>query len=533
MSRSFHLLGLTAALAATNLGGFGAPPHAAPTPTTKLTAIIVRGVDRSGVTRRLKGSFAPVAVQFFRDGFEAPYYADSNGVLHIQRGSYLIGVDIPTFGPGGAQVSDTLAARAVRIGSSGGTRTLTVDAKLGRPVRVSFSLPGARREFVGASLCASSSAYKGQFGIDLVASGNLAGLYAIPAHASNLRLLMSSVWQGADGTQYGLGVSASGIPGHPDYSFAPSRLATLRFRVASGATAGRSGLLNTNFAAPCPVGGPSIGGMVTMPGVATEHVSAGRWATQFTINGPGDDARGMVQNVIAGHAYTATFGGAVYGPGTAALPRYFAARRPGYLMVSLDNFFEDPTANLSTSASEGILRLAGPHVVKTDRFKLGGQFTTTLRRPGSYTISVTARPLPPPAGVSPAILSTKVTLTWRFVASASDLADSLSPAPVSVTTFEPRGLNLSNQAALSSVTPIRLVIQRGEPYPGHRIKAVRLEISRDGGLSWHSVRVTAKAGGWLAEVDNPFRCFVSLRSIVTDVKGDRTVETIYRAYEVT
>lgn len=215
------------------------------------------------------------------------------------------------------------------------------------------------------------------------------------------------------------------------------------------------------------------------------------------------------------------------------MPRYFAARRPGYLTVSLDNFFEDPAANLTTSSSDGILRLAGPHVATTYRFKHGSQFTTTLRRPGSYTISVTARPLPPPLGVTLPILSTKVALTWRFVASAGDLADLLSPAPVSVTTFGPRGLNQSNQAALSSVTPIRLVIQRGEPDPGHRIKAVRLEVSRDGGLSWHSVRVTAKADGWLAEVHNPFSCFVSLRSIVTDVKGDRTVETIYRAYEVT
>lgn len=532
MSRSFHLLGLAAALAAASLGGLGARPHAAPTPTTKLTGIIVRGVDRSGVTRRLEGFFAPVAAQFFRDGYEAPHYADSNGVLHLPRGRYLLGMDIPTFGPGGAQVSDTLAARTVLVGSSGGTRTLTVDARLGKPVRVSFRLPGARREFLGASLCASSRADKGQFGIDLAASGNLAGLYAIPAHASNLRFLMGSAWAGAGGTQYGLGASASGIPAHPDYSFAPSRLATLRFRAASGATAGSSGSLNTWFAAPCLVDGPSIG-TVTMPGVATEHVSAGRWSTQFTIQGPGDDARGVVQDVTAGHAYTATFGGAVYGPGTAALPRYFAARRPGFLTVSLDYFFEDPAANLTSFSSDGILRLAGPHVATTHRFKHGGLFTTTLRRPGSYTISVTARPLPPPPGVTPAILSTKIALTWRFVASASDLADSLSPAPVSVTTFEPRGLNLSNQAALSSMTPIRLVIQRGEPDPEHRIKAVRLEVSRDGGLSWHSVRVTAKAGGWLAEVDNPFRSFVSLRSIVTDVKGDRTVETIYRAYEVT
>lgn len=82
------------------------------------------------------------------------------------------------------------------------------------------------------------------------------------------------------------------------------------------------------------------------------------------------------------------------------------------------------------------------------------------------------------------------------------------------------------------MTPIRLVILRGQTNPGHRIKTVRLEVSRDGGLSWHLIRVITKAGNWLAEVHNPVSCFVSLRSVVTDVKGDSTVETVYRAYEV-
>jgi hypothetical protein len=82
------------------------------------------------------------------------------------------------------------------------------------------------------------------------------------------------------------------------------------------------------------------------------------------------------------------------------------------------------------------------------------------------------------------------------------------------------------------VTPIRLVLLRGQPHPGHRIKTVRLEVSRDGGLSRHLVRFITKAGNRLAEVHNPFSCFVSLRSVVTNVKRESTVETVCRTYEV-
>ena len=40
------------------------------------------------------------------------------------------------------------------------------------------------------------------------------------------------------------------------------------------------------------------------------------------------------------------------------------------------------------------------------------------------------------------------------------------------------------------------------------------------------------SGEWLAKVRDPASGFISLRSTVTDIKGDSTVETINRAYGV-
>lgn len=530
MSRSFRALGSIAAVTLVNAGLPGVLSSTSTASAVTLTSVVVRSIDRSGVASQLKGFFRPVAARFLRNGYEEPYYATLNGVLRLPSGTYLIGMDIPTYGPGDVQVSDTLAARVLRIGTSGGTRTITVDARLGRAVRVSLTLPGASQQFAEATLCASTSAYKGRWGLDLAAGGHSGKLYAVPSQASNLRFIMGSVWQGADGSQYGLGASTPGIPRHPDFSYAPSDLATLRFRVASGTTPGVSGSLDEWFSGPCQAGGPGVA-QIAKPGQAIEHVSAGRWDTQLTVRGPSDYGLQVVQDAAAGHAYTATFGSAVYGPGIYALPR-FASGRFGFLSVGLEDLFQDPASNSGRFPSDGILRLAaGRQIIRTYRFSPGTLFTAELRNPGWYTIRLTARPVPPPQGVAPATLSTKVGLTWRFAETAHDLA-TLGPVPVSVTTFRPQGLSLRNQAALSSVTPIRLVIRRGQPDRAHQIKTVQLEVSRDGGVSWHAVRVTGQAGGWLAKVPNPFSGFVSLRSIVTDVRGDRTVETVYRAYEV-
>jgi hypothetical protein len=46
------------------------------------------------------------------------------------------------------------------------------------------------------------------------------------------------------------------------------------------------------------------------------------------------------------------------------------------------------------------------------------------------------------------------------------------------------------------------------------------------------VPLAAHGGEWLAKVRDPASGFVSLRSTVTDIKGDSTVETINRAYGI-
>jgi hypothetical protein len=80
--------------------------------------------------------------------------------------------------------------------------------------------------------------------------------------------------------------------------------------------------------------------------------------------------------------------------------------------------------------------------------------------------------------------------------------------------------------------PIRLTVFRGRPYPVYKIRNVRLEVSVDDGKSWHRVRLVGSGSKQVAKVPDRASGLISLRSTVSDLKGDRTVETINRAYGV-
>ncbi len=101
---------------------------------------------------------------------------------------------------------------------------------------------------------------------------------------------------------------------------------------------------------------------------------------------------------------------------------------------------------------------------------------------------------------------------------------------------QPLGLNIENQALADGATVLHVLVQRpgnaGTPAPVYRLSSLRLQVSVDGGTTWRSVRIVRSHGYWRATVHDPAAGFVSLRSVVTDVHGDRTTQTIYRAYAV-
>ena len=109
--------------------------------------------------------------------------------------------------------------------------------------------------------------------------------------------------------------------------------------------------------------------------------------------------------------------------------------------------------------------------------------------------------------------------------------------PVSYTEFQVPGLDLHNDAAPDASTTIGVTVVRDDavnyrPPPHYGWREVKVQASFNGGTTWHTVLATRRGSHWTVTVHDPGAGFVSLRSIAVNVKGDSTVQTIYRAYGI-
>jgi hypothetical protein len=95
---------------------------------------------------------------------------------------------------------------------------------------------------------------------------------------------------------------------------------------------------------------------------------------------------------------------------------------------------------------------------------------------------------------------------------------------------------MANQAQPGATTTVAFQVVRngvdGTPARQYALREVRLLASFNGGQTWHRLRISRSGRNWLAIVHDPASGYVTLRSIVTDVQGDSTTETIYRAYAI-
>jgi hypothetical protein len=117
------------------------------------------------------------------------------------------------------------------------------------------------------------------------------------------------------------------------------------------------------------------------------------------------------------------------------------------------------------------------------------------------------------AEFSAGMLSSRAILDWHFKADPNKAM----VAPVFMTRFLPTGLNSHNQAAANSTTTVDVSAGRG---------------SQDPDLKFTAATVKHSGSTWQASVHNPASGAVALRSEVTDAAGDRSVETVYRAYAI-
>ncbi len=542
MNIRLRLAGLGAATLAIATGltaaGFGAPGLAAAAtgaagaagqPASRIR-VSVTGIDRAGESVRVS------AVAY---AGQKPPIKLSTRPRTIDAGQYWIGATVTTPAGGKTSYSQTLVVRHVTIARN---QTVVLDARPGKLLRVSLAVPNATDEGDGVQACLSG----GQAGL-WSESGGTGTLYVVPVASRDIAFGYSSTWQASlnksstgtvatgnpSATYYLAQQVLGGIPRNPVYDVAPGGLAEENLVLRSGTTTSgyQDWLVQRRFSNRCDIDELSLPTAAT-PSKSTAYLSPGTW--QFEVSANGSFWQGT-KELAARHSYTDTFGAAVFGPGSDYPTLDF-----GRLAYLPEEPFGDPlqsAGNECCDRSSISLSLNG-RVLKREtmtEYKATRSFSYRLREAGWYTLRTEAGRYVPGGHLPARMLSPSETTTWRFYVSPRDARLDSVTMPVTATSFLPEGLDLENRAPAGRSTRINVRVLRASAHGTSRsypLSSISVQASYDGGAQWHNVRLIRQGGHWVAFVPAPAAGYVALRSTVTDIRGDSTVQTIYRAYQI-
>ncbi|WP_329219429.1 hypothetical protein OG352_23090 [Streptomyces sp. NBC_01485] len=463
------------------------------------------------------------------------YTVKSGKRISLPSGRYIAMTDIYETATNGLG-TDTLGAQVVQVS---GSTSVTLDARKGKAVKVSLDTPadvtGPPR--ISAQVCAAVSNMPSAFS---VAGWNDEGaLYAIPNSSKLLQFGYMAQWSGND--TYVAAKNTTGIPAAPGGSFKRSNLATMRFSVSSGtqmASQNATALQAMPKVDDCTTDLMAVAHDDSAPYSATVHVTPGTWQPRDDVFASNGDHIGggfpTVRTLKAGQSLTQYFGRAAWSP----MHHLPTVERKSVTFVP-DALIGDPDVGTTGAdpTKETVVLSKGSTAVKKQTLTNWGSddaaFSAGIRSAGWYRLTVDAHRYRPGITFPAGMLSSRITLDWYFK------ADPAKPmvAPVFLTRFLPAGLNTRNQAAPDSTTTVGVSAARGAQNPDVKltkvtVKSVRVWSSADSGKTWKAAPVKLSGSAWKASVHNPASGAIALRSEVTDTAGNRSVQTVYRAYAI-
>ena len=517
---------MTTAAAAALFGGLlasGPAASAADAAAASRVTVHIKGINRDGKVVAAQG-----ATLVGNEGFPIQV----TDTARVTRQTYLIGAQIPTYS--GQQVtSETLVVQRVRIRAGG---TIILDARHGKQLRVALRGAAATEQNLTAAACVNSPDLDDALPAS-ASGGPGTAVYVVPVKSARVGFSYLDDLQSATGVSYLLYGTASGrIPAGPDYQQSVQRLARVDVTLKAGADPVAAGILTVqpgNESSICGYG-TTFSAAVSGAFSAVDYRTAGEWTSSIqTWTNPAKQGEYLYKasRYRAGRHYSDTFGSAVVGPSGD-----FPEIEGNIFNFAPQGMFNDPNLGLSGGADAAVnvitLRLRG-HVVRRQTLYDNCQtcLQLTLHKAGWYQLSVNSR-----RQDSTQLLSPNVSLAWRFHVSPAAPAGNWVSFPLTETVYQPEGLNLENQAAAGGHTVLRITVDRAgrdlNPAPRYRLREVRVQMSVNGGATWRTLTLTRRGRYWLATVPDPASGYVSLRSVVTDVHGDSSVQTIYRAFAV-
>jgi hypothetical protein len=463
-----------------------------------------------------------------------PIYGGADGVYHVLPGNYLAGGYVPV---GNGQDQNSVVVQRVTISKSG---TVTLDSRGAKPFSVGLTGVSSTEQGQFVDLCVTGGPGKQSWATSFLPSYvTPGGTQYVKAFADkNLALVYHGFFTDGSGVNYDVaGVHAGGLPASAAYTAKATDLARLTIAAGAGTVTGSqwAALLDWQYGtANCGADlMPNINDRA-LPGQVTQYVSPGLLNVGALPSGlPSESSFNTDVRAAAGRSYTETFFNAVAGPNTGTPTIY-----NGLLCSMPGTIYGDPVATgWAVDAAGSVTLRRGSQSLGRRGF---GGFTACFRvnhKTGWYTMTESAHHARPPAAVTPATLSTSIDVTWHLripALSSLQYANDVQ-LPATVTTFDPAGLSRSNQAAPGSTRIVMHVIRTGgygaDMALRYGLHSVRVQYSTDGGHRWQTASVAARRGYWVVTVPSTGSA-VSLRSTVTDVKGNSSVETIYNAYGV-
>lgn len=472
----------------------------------------------------------------------------------LPRGRY--GVDASFFGvdTSGQRYAAMLVQPPFELAAS---RSILMDARLGRPVEVTVPAPATARravEVVGYTVVTEA----------LFATSTL---FAHDADGSFDRIYTAQVGESPPDPGFFASVAshwaepgpAGGEPfadspyiyntafSVPDGRFPtglvrqidPADLAVFEqeFAQSSPELSGAASDVGRPIESPFAIGGVAL--PLHLPAKRTAYYLAGgvEWHMGFAELFVSDDIREPVSELEtfaprilrAGTTFRDRWNQAVIGP-SLRFPDAFVERRGNEIALQRPPYYTDRANHYGTSSTE----------TGTVRLFRNGSLVGELENP-SHAIF----PVPPEAadyrlevqairGGSvifgpPAELSTRIDLSWTF-RSAGDGPRSL---PVAAVRFAPP-LDDRNRAPAGGPFAIPLALSRQAGAPAAPLRHLAVDTSYDGGQTWRRAIVLRLGDFGLALVQHPRRAggTVSLRATAADRDGNTLEQTILDAYHL-
>jgi hypothetical protein len=440
----------------------------------------------------------------------------------VTAGRYNIAAWIPT--SSGAQQSFTLEDQIVRVTRS---RTIALDARRGKPVRIRLGAPDAVDEQIElAPIVNGQWAFNPSLVADSVDGGTLAApAYIVPMKSRRVTLYEYSVWEKRGNTagrpspfRYDIiKVYRGGLPANPSVTVRRSDLARVRVSVRATdpdqqATLELSPMGSSS--GPLPLNaGTTLG--ATPTGLVSYRSPGYDWQPIVDLTSPSGEMRDDLLNMTPygrGH-FTERYFGAVLSPQQLNGPSVSVEGRT--LGASTWPLLSDPWHTDTTdevTGMSGLLRLYSGHrlLARSHLGNFGGSLRARIPMARHrYSLNVDGTRAPGAA------LSTQIHGVWVFSAHGTTNFASFT-ATLAALRLLPGGLDLRNQAGGGALTPLTLQVKENS-YPPVAITAVRAYMSADNGKTWHAVRVRARGGHYVFTVRDPRQAgFVSLRLYVRD-----------------